>query len=166
MEENDIALNDKALKDGFAITGDCSTGITIDANGTANNETIELKGKGGYDQYIIGYNNEGKVIWSQVIGSSGREDSTGIIEVEGKYIVVGGFSTSITIPAENTEYGESISIKSNGSNDLMLITINENGLVESASNFGSTGKDLLPEAEYNLPDIFHLKFRLLLLHQT
>ncbi len=77
-------------------------------------------GAGSNDVYIVKTDANGHMVWQQVIGGSGNDDATGIVEHSSGAIYVSGSTTS---------YGAGLS-------DIYLVKLNSSGDVEWTNTYG------------------------------
>jgi PKD repeat protein len=83
-----------------------------------------IRGKGGYDMYLIKIDKNGNQLWDEVYGGSGDDNATSIQETaDGGYAICG------------STYSSSLS---NGGNDVYFVITDDKGKVIKEKHYGGT----------------------------
>ena len=131
--------------DTYIAVGVTHHNIHIDKKYTATGEDIEITANGTRRGVIIQFNEEGKVIWANiVINECLSIDNT----EDGGYIITGLISSNKTIPAEETVDGQAISLSTKGSSDAIVLKYNSENKIEWYSQIGGTDVDNLKSISY------------------
>ena len=135
----------------WAVHGGCNSGdygnsIAVDAQGnsfvtgwyqnTATFGTVNLTSAGGYDIFIIKYDNSGQVVWAQSAGGINNDIGYGIdLDANGNIYVAGAFTGTAM-------FGTAISVTSvNNSSDIFVARYDMNGNPVWVQQAGSTTDD-------------------------
>lgn len=120
---------------------DCSK-VIVPEEQTKFGEEIVLTSRNGADIVIFKYTEDGKVEWAKIFGGTGEDTARAVTTTFDKgYMVVGDFTGTFTIPADETADGNSINVTSAGSSDGLVIKFNENNLVEWVTTLGGTSSE-------------------------
>ena len=115
---------------GFIAVGNYSSQKEIDLG---NNQSLPVSE--GYDAMMIKYNLDSVVEWTKVISGTNSESIEKIFETsDGGYIVGGYFQST-------ANFGNGITLTSNGSKDALIVKYTSEGNVEWAKSFGGTAED-------------------------
>ena len=134
------------LNDGsFIICGYSYGNLRISPENTSTGTELQLvtndiqKSTG----YIISFNKDGKAEFVKSIEGEGNIVAEYLTVDENNTIVIAGSNYgNMTIPAEDTEYGNEINLINQGYRDIITVRINkENQKIISAQNLGSTSYD-------------------------
>ena len=115
---------------GFIAVGNYSSQKEIDLG---NNQSLPVSE--GYDAMMIKYNLDSVVEWTNVISGTNNAFIEKIFETsDGGYIVGGYFQST-------ANFGNGITLTSNGSKDALIVKYTSEGNVEWAKSFGGTAED-------------------------
>ena len=120
---NGDVINDiEKVDDKYIAVGYYMGNITIPAEDTANNETIQLtNANNNYSAMAIIFNEDGKIIKVNKLDSTSSEKFNAISKSEDGYVIAGFVNGNMTIPAEDTAEGMSIDITvTSGQNGIIL----------------------------------------------
>lgn len=134
--EYDVSFASGDKEDNFIYTGILEAndgvillGITKNCNEVTCAYNVPYKG--GYsDAMAVKYNKNGSVAWVFSFATSGEDKLTNIVQIDDGFIII-GYSYS----SDLSEYG----LTANGSSDLILIRIDNNGNIVWINNFGGSG---------------------------
>ena len=138
-------LKDVIKKDDtYIAVGYINGNLHIDKKYTENGEDIDITSSGDKG-ILLEVNEEGKIIWAKsvlnnVLTIANTED--------GGYVITGLINTNLTIPAEETENGQSISLSTKGNNDAVVLKYNSENKIEWYSQIGGTDVDNLTSISY------------------
>lgn len=122
---------------GFILTGSMNAGIIIEAEDTVDNEEIVITNVGIKDGIIVQTNDKGKVNLVIQIKSDNSESFNTIYDAiqigTNEYMAFGVFTGTITIPAEETTNGRTLTITTNSDSSSYIIKYNSEGKVELLS---------------------------------
>ena len=131
--------------DTYIAVGVTHHNIHIDKKYTATGEDIEINANGIRRGVIIQFNEEGKVVWANIVLSECLSiDNT----EDGGYVVTGIISRNNTIPAEETVNGQNITLTSKGGSDAIVLKYNLENKIEWYSQIGGTDADTLTSISY------------------
>ena len=138
-------LSDIIKKDNtYIAVGKINGNLYIDKEYTLDGENINITNSGNKG-VIVEFNEEGKIIWAKSV----LNNLLSIADTEdGGYVVTGPIGGNYTIPAEETENGQSISLSTKGNNDAIILKYNSENKVEWYSQIGGKNSDLLNQIIY------------------
>jgi gliding motility-associated-like protein len=123
--------------DNIYATGDYSSSSINFNNGQAANT---LNNKGGSDLFLVKYSPSGQHLWSFGTGGPGNEYGMSIYRDDLDNVLIGGTFTGINVdfdPSLNT-----ISLSSNGGNDIYAVKYSASGAYLCAFSVGGPGDDM------------------------
>lgn len=120
---------------GYVEVGATYSTLTIPSDETVNNEQIVIPGQSRSDGIIIKYNSNGLVEWVESIESNSDGASNNLIvslsqNSKGESVVLGVFTGTITIPAEETSNGVELQISTDKNMSEFIIKYDSNMKVE------------------------------------
>ncbi len=112
-------------------------------------DDILLNHYGSKDIFISRHDSRGDCLWAKSVGSNGRDIATSVIaDDQGSIFIAGGFSGSV-------EFSESITLISNGDEDMFIAKYDSSGSCIWARSLGSLAPDRITDIEsYNYEDIY------------
>ena len=136
LDNENIQVNQIEISQdkGLLLSGGIYENATINAENTADNKDITIKGSGIEDGIILHTNENGKIKWVKQIKSANAESTNVILDTiqtdTNQYTAYGFFMGTITIPAEETNSGQELSITSNSNSSSYIIRYNSEGKIE------------------------------------
>ncbi len=94
-----------------------------------------IEGRGGQDAIIVKYDNDGNIVWQNILGGSGS-DTYNSVKAVTDCIIAAGHSQS-----DSFDSGDFADIAGKGGNDAVIVKYDNDGNVIQIRNFGGNGDD-------------------------